>query len=91
MLDGMARSSLQRRGLALTLAGAALVLAAVAAIVIWDPFGSLVRSLDLSGSLPDVPDVPKWLLFLVGKGKLILIAAAVLLFSRCRSRPKESS
>jgi hypothetical protein len=80
----MADSSLQRREVALKLAVAALVLAAAAAILIWDPFAGLVRSLDLPGSLPDVPDVPKWLLFLVGKGKLILITVVVVLVAAGR-------
>jgi hypothetical protein len=72
---------------ALKLAVAALVVAAVAAVVIWDPLVSLARSLDLpeSISVPDVPDLPKWLTFLLGKGKYILIA--VIVATAARRRP----
>jgi hypothetical protein len=84
IIEDMAESSLQRREVALKLAVAAFVLAAVAAILIWDPSAGLVRGLDLPDSLPDVPDVPKWLLFLVGKGKLILIAVIVALVAAGR-------
>jgi hypothetical protein len=79
MLGRMADAPAHRRDLAVKLALAAVVLAAVAAVVIWDPILSLVRSLDLPGSitLPDVPDLPNWLTFLLGKGKVILIAVIV--------------
>jgi hypothetical protein len=67
MLADMADGPLPRHEVALRLAVAAIVLAAVAAVVIWDP----ILSLDLAASIsvPDVPDLPKWLLFLLGKGK----------------------
>ncbi len=63
------------------LAVAALVVAAVAAVVIWDPILGLVRSLDLPRSipLPDVPEIPWWLKFVIAKGKYILIAIIVTL------------
>jgi hypothetical protein len=53
---------------ALKLVVAALLAAAVAAVVIWDPIVSLAHSLDLRGSIsvPDVPDLPTWLMFLLG-------------------------
>lgn len=51
-------------------------------------WAALSNATGLSGSLPDVPDVPKWLLLLVGKGKLILIAAVVLLVAAGRWHAK---
>jgi hypothetical protein len=61
-------------------AGAALLLGALVAIVVWDPIGSLVRAIDLPewGSLSDLPDVPRWLLWALGKVKVVLIALVVL-------------
>jgi bacteriorhodopsin len=53
------------------IAGVVLVLAAVAAIVVWDPVGDLVRVVDL-------PDVPRWLLWALGKVKFVVIAAVLL-------------
>jgi hypothetical protein len=82
----MADSPLPRRALALKLGVAAIVLAAVAAVVIWDPILSLARSLDLPGSIsvPNVPDLPKWLTFPLGKGKYILLAVIVAMAVRRR-------
>jgi hypothetical protein len=92
MLERMADAPAHRRDLAVKLALAAVVLAAVAAVVIWDPILSLVRSLDLPGSisLPDVPDLPNWLMFLLGKGKYILIAVIVTMAARRHSRRERS-
>jgi hypothetical protein len=61
-------------------AGVALFLGAVAAIVAWDPIGSLVRAVDLPGwvSLSGLPDVPRWLLWVLGKVKFLVIAVVVL-------------
>jgi hypothetical protein len=87
MLADMAGSPLPRRELALKLAVAALVLAAVAAVVIWDPIAAVVRNADASVALPDVPDVPKWLIFLLGKAKYILLAVIVLSLVAARRRP----
>jgi hypothetical protein len=86
ILDGVADAPLRRRDLAVKLAAAALVLAAVAAVVIWDPILSLVRGLDLpaSISLPNMPDLPDWLMFALGKGKYILIAAILAVAARRR-------
>jgi hypothetical protein len=86
----MADSPLPGREVALKLAVAAIVLAAVAAVVIWDPILSLARSLGLPGSIsvPDVPDLPKWLTFLLGKGKYILIAVIVAMAARRRPPSK---
>jgi hypothetical protein len=55
-------------------------LGAVAAIVVWDPVGSLVRAIDLPGwvSLSDLPDVPRWLPWALGKVKFVVIAVVVL-------------
>jgi hypothetical protein len=60
-------------------AGVALFLGAVAAIVVWDPIGSIVRAVDLPewGSLSDLPDVPRWLLWALGKVKFVVIAVVV--------------
>jgi hypothetical protein len=63
-----------RRRTAVVLASAALVLAAVAAIVVWDPVGSVVRAVDLTG----LPDVPRWLLWALGKVKFAVIGIIVL-------------
>jgi hypothetical protein len=84
MLERMADRPAHRRDLAVKLVLSAGVLAAVAAVVIWDPILSLVRSLDLPGSisLPDGPDLPNWLMFLLGKGKYILIAVIVAMAAR---------
>jgi hypothetical protein len=93
MLAGMADGPLPRPEVALKLAVAAIVVAAVAAVVIWDPILSLARSLDLPGSIsvPDVPDLPKWLIFLLGKGKYILIAVIVAMVARQRQLSKGES
>jgi hypothetical protein len=84
MLGRMADRPPHRRDLAVKLALSAGVLAAVAAVLIWDPILSLVRGLDLPGtiSLPDGPDLPSWLMFLLGKGKYILIAVIVTIAAR---------
>jgi hypothetical protein len=61
-------------------AGVALFLGAVAAIVVWGPIGSLIRAVDLPEwvSLSDLPDVPRWLLWALGKVKFVVIAGVVL-------------
>jgi hypothetical protein len=61
--------------------------------VIWDPILSLARSLDLPASIsvPDIPDLPKWLMFLLGKGKYILIAVIVAMAARRRPLSKRES
>ena len=58
----------------------ALFLGAVAAIVVWDPIVSLVRAVDLPewGSLSDLPDVPRRLLWALGKVKFVVIVSVVL-------------
>jgi hypothetical protein len=93
MLAGMADDPLSRNEVAQKVAVAAIVLAAVAAVVIWDPILSLARSLDLPASIsvPDIPDLPKWLMFLLGKGKYILIAVIVAMAARRRSLSKRES
>jgi hypothetical protein len=93
MLAGMADDPLSRNEVAQKVAVAAIVLAAVAAVVIWDPILSLARSLDLPSSIsvPDIPDLPKWLMFLLGKGKYILIAVIVAMAARRRPLSKRES
>jgi hypothetical protein len=68
-----------RRRLLVATAGVALILGAVAAIVVWDPVGSLVRPIDLPEwvLLSDLPDVPRWLLWALGKVKFVVIAVVV--------------
>lgn len=80
---------LPRREAVLRLAAATLVLSGLAAVVIWDPLAGLARSLEVPDALPDVP---KWLLFVLGKAKYILLAVIVLLVAGRRrlSSRKES-
>jgi hypothetical protein len=87
MLPDMAGGPIPRRHAALKLAVAALVLAAVATVVIWDPIATVVRSVDAFVELPDVPDVPKWPLFLLGKAKYVLLAVIVLSLVAARRWP----
>ena len=76
----MTEAAKPRRSLLVAAAGVALFLGAVAAIVVWDPVGSLVRAVDLPEwvSLSDLPDVPRWLLWALGKVKFVVIAGVVL-------------
>jgi hypothetical protein len=76
----MSEAAKPGRSVLVVAAGAALFLGAVAAIVVWDPIGSLVRAVDLPewSSLSDLPDVPRWLLWALGKVKFLLIAVVVL-------------
>jgi hypothetical protein len=69
-----------RRRTVVVVACAALLLTAAVAIVVWDPIGSLVRAVELpEGISPsDLPDVPGWLLWALGKVKLVVIAALLL-------------
>ncbi len=53
---------------ALKLAGSAVGVAAVAALILIDPLAAT--------DLPDLPDVPGWVAFLIGPGKLILLVLA---------------
>jgi hypothetical protein len=76
----MTEAAKPRRSPLVAAAGVALVLGAVVAIVVWDPVGSLVRAVDPPewGTLSDLPDVPRWLLWGLGKVKFVVIAVAVL-------------
>ena len=76
----MTEAAGSRRRLLIAAAGAILLLGAVGAVVVWDPFGSLVRGLDLPEalSLSDLPDVPRWLLWALGKVKFGVVAVVVL-------------
>jgi hypothetical protein len=75
----MTQAAKPRRSLLVAAAGVALFLGAVAAIVVWDPIGSLVRAVDLPelAWLSDLPDVPRWLLWALGKVKFVVIAVVV--------------
>ena len=75
----MTETAKPRRILLVAAAGVVLFLSGVAAIVVWDPVGSLVRAVDLPEwvSLSDLPDVPRWLLWALGKVKFVLIAVVV--------------
>jgi hypothetical protein len=77
---GVTEAAKPRRSLPWAAAGAALFLGAVVAVVVWDPIGSLVRAVDLPEwvSLSDLPDVPRWLLWALGKVKFVVIAVVVL-------------
>jgi hypothetical protein len=89
MLAGMGERPLARREAVLRITAVGLVLTAVAAVVIWDPLAGLARNLEV----PDVlPALPKWLLFVLGKAKYILLAVIVLLVAARRRLPsrKES-
>ena len=79
----MTEAAGSRRRLLIAAAGAILLLGAVGAVVVvvvWDPFGSLVRGLDLPEALSlfDLPDVPRWLLWALGKVKFGVVALVVL-------------
>ena len=76
----MTEAAKPRHSLLVAAAVAAVFLGAVAAIVVWDPVGSLVRAIDLPGwvSLSGLPDVPRWLLWALGKVKFVVIAGVVL-------------
>jgi hypothetical protein len=78
--QGVSEAAKPRRTLLVAAVGAALVLAAIVAIVVWDPIGSVVRAVDLPewGSLSDLPDVPRWLLWALGKIKFVVIGVVVL-------------
>jgi hypothetical protein len=77
---GVTEAAKPRRSLLVAAAGVALFLGGVAAIVVRDPIGSLVRAVDLPGwvSLSGLPDVPRWLLWVLGKVKFLVIAVVVL-------------
>jgi hypothetical protein len=76
----MAEAAKPRRSLLVAAAAVALFLGAVGAIGVWDPIGSLVRAVDLPEwvSPSDLPDVPRWLLWALGKVKFVVIAVVVL-------------
>jgi hypothetical protein len=79
----MTETAGSRRRLRMALAGSILLLGGVAAVVVWDPIGSVVRVLDLpeAVSLSHLPDVPRWLLGALGKVKFVVIALVVLVAS----------
>jgi hypothetical protein len=77
ILVGMTHAARSRRGLLIAGAGAIMLVGAVAAILVWDPVGSLVRELGLP-ALSDLPDLPRWLWWALGKVKFALIALIVL-------------
>lgn len=71
------------RAAAAKVAGPLLFLAIVMVVLVFDPLGHLAQS--AWGVLPDLPDlpgfpdIPRWLRFLIGPGKLIVIAVIFLL------------
>ena len=73
----MTHAATPRRTLLVAVAGAIVLLGAVAAIVLWDPVGSLVRELNLP-AVSDLPDLPRWLLWALGKVKFVVIAVVAL-------------
>ena len=76
-MSGAAESS---RRIATLVAGLVLLLGGVAAIVVWDPVGGLVRGIDRPEwvSLSALPDLPRWLLWALGKVKFVVIAVVTL-------------
>ena len=73
----MTHAATPRRTLLMAVAGAIVLLGAVAAILLWDPVGSLVRELDLP-AMSALPDLPRWLLWALGKVKFVVIAVVTL-------------
>ncbi len=68
-------------------AGVGVVVAVVAVVVVWDPFGGVVRW--AAGVLPDPPwfnGLPQPLAFLLGPGKLLLLVAVLVLADALRRR-----
>jgi len=57
-----------------------LVIAAIAVVIVFDPLGELVRSLDIGAiGLPDMPGWIDWIRDLPGPGLLIVIVVLVVL------------
>ena len=71
---GVSEAVESSRRTAVLVAGAALLLGGLVAVVVWDPIGSVVRAVDL----PYLPDVPRWLLWALGKIKFVVIAVVAL-------------
>jgi hypothetical protein len=76
----MTDAAVPRRGLLLAIVGPIVLVGAAVAIVVWDPVGSLVRGVDLPEwvSISTLPDLPRWLLWALGKVKFVVIAGVVL-------------
>ncbi len=73
-------------------AGAAVVAAVVAVVVVWDPFGGVVRG--IAGALPDPPwppGLPQPLAFLLGPGKLLLLVVVLIAVDAVRHHRRERS
>jgi hypothetical protein len=60
-----------RPRLLVAVAGAALLLAVLGAVLVWDPMEILVGAVEL-------PDVPRWLPWALGKVKFVVIAVITL-------------
>jgi hypothetical protein len=54
-----------------------VIVAVVAAVVVFDPVGSVVRGLDLP-AVSDLPDLPRWLWWALGKVKFVVIGVVAL-------------
>jgi hypothetical protein len=80
ILVGMTHAAAPHRKTLIAVAAAILLMGAVAAIVVWDPVGSLVRGVDLPdwASVSALPDLPRWLLWALGKVKFAVIAVVAL-------------
>jgi hypothetical protein len=76
----MSEAAESDRRIATWVAGLVLLLGGVAAIVVWDPVGGLVRGIDLPEwvSLSALPDLPRWLGWALGKVKFVVIAVVTL-------------
>ena len=89
------------RARAAKVAGPLLFVAIVIVVLVFDPLGHLAQSAwgllpdlpDLPNlpDLPDVPDIPGWLRFLIGPGKLIVIAVIALLVAWGESERRRRS
>jgi hypothetical protein len=57
-----------------------LVIAAIAVVIVFDPLGELVRSLDIGSlGLPDMPGWVDWIRDLPGPGLLIVVVVLIVL------------
>jgi hypothetical protein len=78
---GMSENAANRStGLTARLVTPILVIAAIAVVIVFDPLGELVRSLDIGSiGLPDLPGWIDWIRDLPGPGLLVVIVALIVL------------